>query len=222
MDASAVHAHARYFRAHLNALSRHHASLDAQRMTVLYFCVVGLDVLGEALPEYEREQTIEWIYNLQLPGDGAGFRGGTWAGAVFCGDGGSPAAHALDAAHAAMTYTALATLITLGDDLARVRKRDVSNGLRSLQRPDGSFTASSAGCENDVRFARPRVRGAANRPPLLQRRRPQSPATTVLFEGPFSRVLFEGPFSRVSFEGPFRRAPRDLHLWGLYSRRGPI
>ena len=36
-----------------------------------------------------------------------------------------------------MTYTALATLLILGDDLSRVNKRAVLSGLRGLQLKDG-------------------------------------------------------------------------------------
>ena len=36
-----------------------------------------------------------------------------------------------------MTYTALAILVILGDDLSRVYKKAVLNSLRSLQLEDG-------------------------------------------------------------------------------------
>ena len=42
-----------------------------------------------------------------------------------------------DQGHLAMTYTALCTLITLGDDLSRVDKERIIKGLTQLQREDG-------------------------------------------------------------------------------------
>ena len=44
-----------------------------------------------------------------------------------------------DGGHIAMTYTALLSLIILGDDLSRVNKRAVLTGLRKLQLPDGRY-----------------------------------------------------------------------------------
>jgi geranylgeranyl transferase type-1 subunit beta len=42
-----------------------------------------------------------------------------------------------DGSHIAMTYTALATLLILGDDLSRVNKKAVLISLRNLQLEDG-------------------------------------------------------------------------------------
>ena len=43
----------------------------------------------------------------------------------------------LDSGHIAMTYTAIASLLILGDDLSRVNKTAVLTALRSLQQDDG-------------------------------------------------------------------------------------
>ena len=74
-----------------------------------------------------------------------------------------------------MTYTALASLLILGDDLSRVHRSAIIEGLKSLQNPDGrsathiqspthhntfelvmfigcSFCPMAYGDENDVRF----------------------------------------------------------------------
>uniref|UniRef100_A0A2P2I1I4 Geranylgeranyl transferase type-1 subunit beta-like n=1 Tax=Hirondellea gigas TaxID=1518452 RepID=A0A2P2I1I4_9CRUS len=58
----------------------------------------------------------------------------------------------LDTGHIAMTYTALASLLLLGDDLARVDKEAVLQHVASLQCPDGSFLSNAGGSENDLRF----------------------------------------------------------------------
>ena len=42
-----------------------------------------------------------------------------------------------DCSHIAMTYTALASLVILGDDLSRVNRPAVIEGLKALQLPDG-------------------------------------------------------------------------------------
>lgn len=42
-----------------------------------------------------------------------------------------------DCSHIAMTYTALASLLILGDDLSRVNRPAVIKGLMALQLPDG-------------------------------------------------------------------------------------
>lgn len=54
--------------------------------------------------------------------------------------------------HLAITYTALATLITLGDDLSRIDRKAIVDGVASVQRKDGSFSASVEGNEHDMRF----------------------------------------------------------------------
>ena len=44
-----------------------------------------------------------------------------------------------DSGHIAMTYTALLSLLVLGDDLGQVNKRGIMAGLRNLQLPDGRY-----------------------------------------------------------------------------------
>ena len=55
--------------------------------------------------------------------------------------------------HVTMTYSALATLLILGDDLSRVDRASVMEGVRRLQQPDGSFIADvEEERENDMRY----------------------------------------------------------------------
>jgi len=51
-----------------------------------------------------------------------------------------------------MTYTALASLLILGDDLTRVYREGVLLQLKSLQARDGSYWSSSEQAERDMRF----------------------------------------------------------------------
>ena len=183
--------HIKFFSRCLTHLSHHYESLDLSRMTMLYFCVVGLDLLGgleEVVDDGSpnggfRARIIEWIYNSQITSnDGAyssrhcGFRGGPYFGRPFqslCeedkalreGDcdvdhcdkrrsGSAPIhiTHEFDHSHIAMTYSALAALLTLGDSLERVDRPGIVHAIAALQREDGSFTATSDGSECDTRF----------------------------------------------------------------------
>jgi geranylgeranyl transferase type-1 subunit beta len=187
MDPAKRKAHVKYFARCLDGLTHHYTALDQSRMSMLYFCVVALDILG-ALEEVVdkdhadgrlRGHIIEWVYNCQVPPSEAfdwrhcGFKGGTYMGQKFrassdgsasggaASDGaasdraasaGGYKAHAFDCAHVAMTYTALAVLVTLGDDLSRVHRAETLRAVAALQRPDGSFTATPDGSECDMRF----------------------------------------------------------------------
>eukprot|EP01034_Spumella_vulgaris_P026161 gene26161-32696_t len=51
-----------------------------------------------------------------------------------------------------MTYAAMASLLTLGDDLGQVRRDDILSGLRLLQSDDGSFRGTVGDSESDMRF----------------------------------------------------------------------
>lgn len=44
-----------------------------------------------------------------------------------------------------MTYTSIAILVILGDDLSRLDRKAIIEGVESVQRPDGSFSASVEG-----------------------------------------------------------------------------
>ncbi|KAL7576741.1 hypothetical protein ACA910_005657 [Epithemia clementina (nom. ined.)] len=54
--------------------------------------------------------------------------------------------------HIAMTYTALCTLRTLGDDWSRLDKVGIIRALPHLQLDDGSFQCIAVGSEHDMRF----------------------------------------------------------------------
>ena len=115
--------HEKFFLRTLKVLPESCASLESVRMTIVFFCVSGLDVLGSletALTPEERQNIIDWIYSVQVPksDDPArfrhGFRGGTFFNTTAAEAGGLE--HA-DGGHLAMTGTALNSLVILGDDL---------------------------------------------------------------------------------------------------------
>ena len=150
--------HIRYFLYCLRTLPTPYTSLDTNRLTVAYFCVSGLDLLG-ALDKVDAPALIRWIYSQQLrrpegaPADEwlGGFRGAFLFGAPFSGESGLPTTSAYDTGHIAMTYTALATLLILGDDLSGVDRAATLRHVRALQQADGSFRAFDGG-ESDMRF----------------------------------------------------------------------
>lgn len=51
-----------------------------------------------------------------------------------------------------MTYTALASLLILGDDLSRINRQALLTGVKALQLSNGSFKAALEGNEDDMRF----------------------------------------------------------------------
>lgn len=144
-------------------LPRELEGADANRCTVAYFCVSGLDLLGQ-LTEGEKARTAQWVRRLAIPSaalDAApgGFRGSTF----FAAEGGVPTAW--DLGHLAMTYSALAILricmqpstpdggavrevveVVDAVDIVGVRRL-----VASLQDDDGSFRAHAGG-ERDLRF----------------------------------------------------------------------
>ncbi|XP_011298669.1 geranylgeranyl transferase type-1 subunit beta [Fopius arisanus] len=139
--------HAQYFKRITQIMPWQMASYDSIRMLFGFFAISGLDLLNslKILKEEDRLGAVEWIYRLQVKeaGGRSGFQASTMLpdepSEYLCG-------------HLSMTYTALATLLTLGDDLSRVDKKSIIEGIRSCQNPDGCFIAMITGSESDMRF----------------------------------------------------------------------
>merc|ERR1712029_991988 len=108
--------HAKYFLRFLNILpAERMASYESSRMTILFFAISGLDVLGalkHSLSYERRAEIIEWIYSCQAD---TGFVGSTFLRS-------DNVILSSKSVHVAMTYTALASLVILGDDLSRVNR----------------------------------------------------------------------------------------------------
>ncbi|KAI9821581.1 MAG: Geranylgeranyl transferase type-1 subunit beta [Thelocarpon impressellum] len=131
--------HVRYWlRCLKTLLPSDYTSNDSARMTLAFFTVCALDLLG-ALHAHttaaERADHIAWIYRNQHPRTG-GFRGFP---ATDFGVASAPRNERWDPASLPATYFALATLVVLGDDLAGVRREACLDWLPRLQRADGSF-----------------------------------------------------------------------------------
>ncbi|CAG8545295.1 942_t:CDS:2, partial [Funneliformis caledonium] len=156
--------HITYLKRGLTLLSRQYVSNDTNRMTLAFFCLSGLDLLGileEEISKERRKTWIDWIYAQQiLPNEKnpeinekiCGFRGSPFSGLPFDVNGSRESRLPFDAANLAMTYTALTSLLILGDDLSRVNRFSIINSLKYLQKDDGSFTHTYQGMESDMRF----------------------------------------------------------------------
>ena len=138
--------HVQYFASNLRQLPAGYSKLDTNRLTLVHFCVHALDLLGELESQVDASHVIEWIYSLQQVSGG-------FCGSPFVGNDITDEHHPYAHSHIAMTYTALASLVALGDDLSRVDKEAVISNLRGLQRENGSFQAVlNIPSEFDMRF----------------------------------------------------------------------
>ncbi|GFR04643.1 geranylgeranyl transferase type-1 subunit beta [Trichonephila clavata] len=147
--------HIKYCIRCLGVLPERCQSIDSSRVVTAFFAISSLDHMN-ALKEIEkdRQHLIDWIYSMQVttnendssPVD-FGFRGST-----ICMIKENSNDSLCDKAHIAMTYTALSTLIVLGDDLSKVKKENILSSLKDLQLPNGSFRPMNIDCESDMRF----------------------------------------------------------------------
>lgn len=148
--------HKEYLRRSLDLLPSDAAMFDYSRLNILYFAVIGLDILDglEDLGDGRKSDLVEWVYRLQLvpsdhcPAEKCGFMGST--AVMHMRD--RPGSDKYCESNVAMTYMALCILVTLGDDLGRVHRSAVLRGVASLQRPDGSFNSNHERGESDLRF----------------------------------------------------------------------
>eukprot|EP01134_Creolimax_fragrantissima_P003612 CFRG3612T1 len=158
--------HKKFFLRCLKLLPEEYTSVDCQRMTIAFFAISGLDMLGalDDLDEQRKRTLVEWVYAHQLVPDAnnsetslvrCGFRGSMFLGIPFCCTT-KPEHNDMnidyDCAHIAMTYCAILLLLVLGDDLSRVQRKPILNAMKKLQKPDGSYFSSVQGSESDVRF----------------------------------------------------------------------
>jgi geranylgeranyl transferase type-1 subunit beta len=156
--------HLRFLRACYDIMPQPYESQDNNRLTLLYFVLGSLDLLGKLDDVVkDKQKAIDWIYSLQvLPPKNRkendkearwGFRGSPFLGLPWSCDGSRPEeGHYLDCSHIAVTYTAMCALRILGDDFSRIDRPAILEALRFLQRPDGSFCPNAGGSESDMRF----------------------------------------------------------------------
>ncbi|KAJ1960161.1 Geranylgeranyl transferase type-1 subunit beta [Dispira parvispora] len=161
-DALLVAKHESYFKRCLSLLPGAFQREDTSRMTLGFFCLAGLDILGalnSAISEAERQEYIDWVYAQQItpehttmPGC-CGFQGGPFTGPLPS----SPQdrdqrGDTLITASLPSTYSALACLIILGDDLSRVNRPAIIASLKALQTKEGGFRSHPFTNEADLRI----------------------------------------------------------------------
>jgi len=171
--------HIGYFAHCLRKLPDAYSKLDTNRLTLAHFAVHALDLLGvwedddlQGKLGLHPKAIIEWMYSLQVVTDEnndggpedhwrhVGFKGGSFLGrhdndTALLGTSQQPrncTPFQYNHGHVAMTYTALCTLRTLGDDWSRVDRLGIIRALRGLQLDDGSFQCIAVGSEHDMRF----------------------------------------------------------------------
>ncbi|KAL1304644.1 hypothetical protein AAFC00_003607 [Neodothiora populina] len=131
--------HTKYFLRCLKTyLPTAYQSNDSNRMSLAFFTLAGLDLLGTLdnnISAEQRSDYIAWIYALQHPS--GGFR--AFPGTDLGPDHTTPLNAHWDPANLPATYFALSSLLVLGDDLRRVARKETLAWLKALQRPDGSF-----------------------------------------------------------------------------------
>lgn len=106
-------------------------------MSLAFFILSALDLLGTLVPnttDIQRAEYVDWIYRNQHPQ--GGFR--AFPGADL-GEFTTPENACWDPANLPATYFALNSLLILGDDLSRLKRRECLAWLAALQRPEGSF-----------------------------------------------------------------------------------
>ena len=106
-------------------------------MALAYFTVSALDLLGTLTTNTTAEQRadyIDWIYSNQHSQGGFRAFPGTDLGPHT-----TPGNAHWDPANLPATYFALSSLLILGDDLKRVKRKEALAWLKGLQREDGSF-----------------------------------------------------------------------------------
>ncbi|KAI9658814.1 MAG: hypothetical protein M1831_003840 [Alyxoria varia] len=125
-----------------------YTSTDSNRLTLAFFTVSALDLLGvlfNRTTKEERGAYIAWIYSCQHPA--GGFLGYPLASPKTNDHGGTrdEGKHGADRVSLwnvptmPATYFALVALSVLGDDLKKVKRGPCLRWLRQMQRPDGSF-----------------------------------------------------------------------------------
>ncbi|KAH8871828.1 Geranylgeranyl transferase type-1 subunit beta [Schistosoma japonicum] len=147
-----------YFKRCLGVLPNSMVSLDSSRIVVLFFATGGLALL-DALDNLDKNELIEFIYSHQILSNDSQNKSGGFRGSSLIGCPSDPEKVKLnrskyDGSHVTMVYSALASLLLLGDDLSRVDRRGTLVGLSAMQCLDepGLFKAGDICAERDMRF----------------------------------------------------------------------
>lgn len=129
--------HIKYWKRNADLLPEPYTSGDAGRLSLGFFIIAALDLLGaldDISTQADRAAWINWIYSLQVPS--GGFRG--FSGTNLQSRRSMYNLH-WDPANLHNTYMGLVTLLMLGDNLSRVHRNECLRWVQSLQKPNGCF-----------------------------------------------------------------------------------
>ncbi|KAJ4959657.1 hypothetical protein NE237_019567 [Protea cynaroides] len=146
----------RFFEMMFETLPSDYEEQEINRLTLAYFAISGLDILG-ALDRVDKEEVASWVLSFQSHarrrddrdnGQFYGFHGSRTC--QFQPDGSKALDH--NGSHLASTYCALAILKIVGYNLATIDSESILISMKNLQQPDGSFMPIHIGAETDLRF----------------------------------------------------------------------
>ncbi|EIM19327.1 terpenoid cyclases/Protein prenyltransferase [Wallemia mellicola] len=133
---------------HLELLPNVYESNDSARLTLAFFVVESLAILGESLEK--ASEYCDYVYKCQLPYiNGGGFRGSLFMGKQEYDNDEIPP---YDPSNLTMTYTAILLLALLRDDFSRLDVKGIIRSIEDRQKPDGSFAPIPSGSESDIRL----------------------------------------------------------------------
>ena len=142
-----VRKHTKYFIRCLGLLPSQYTETDSNRMSLLFFGVLGLAVLGTletATTAEQRNIWSAWIMSCQI-GSG-GFRG-----TPLMELGNENSRHeGYDIPHLPSTYFALITLIHLNQDIKSLNGLDILQWIKTLQIPSGKTTSVKCQGQSDI------------------------------------------------------------------------
>lgn len=142
-----VDAISQYFMHIVNGIPMNMQVLELTLGNIVFFCINGLAIikkLDEVLTPERKKEIIDWIYSQQVQPPLLG--GFCLSRAHYTPN------HTMEESHIVMTYSYLASLLILGDDLSRVDVPRIMEFLKRVQLPSGSFTANTLNSEDDLRF----------------------------------------------------------------------
>ncbi|KPI39786.1 Geranylgeranyl transferase type-1 subunit beta [Cyphellophora attinorum] len=129
--------HIKYWKRCADLLPEQYTAGDGSRLSLAFFIIASLhllDALETTFSVRDRQAWIDWIYSLQVAS--GGFRG--FPGTNL-GDRRTLENEHWDPANLHNTFMGLLTLLMLGDDLSRVRRKECLSWVKSLSRRNGSF-----------------------------------------------------------------------------------
>ncbi|KAG5437522.1 hypothetical protein PCANB_000950 [Pneumocystis canis] len=145
-----IHKHTEYHLRHLDFLPDYYLFTDTSRMSMAFFCISSLDLLGsleKSTTPLQRKSWVNWVYSFQVSN---GFCDWTKKNQY------SPMYH--DLVHIASTYFAICILLILKDDMKRLNRKNIMQFVSCLQNENGSFRPYISNDQNIQSFEKADIR----------------------------------------------------------------